>query len=695
MQHMSLDFQPLFSLPWLGVILAPLALLVLAGLFFRQRGGFIRLLALAALALALVNPVLIDEEREPLKSVVAVVVDRSQSQDLGNRQADTDAALKKVQDELGKLPQFDVRVVEAARSGTTSTRLFQALGGILRDVPPSRVGGAILITDGQVHDIPHNAAALGFTAPLHGLITGKPGEFDRRIRFINAPRFGITTKPQQFVYTVSDEGGSSSGGGTARVQILVNGEVVSEENATLGAETKVDVTLPRAGSNIVEIKTDTLPGEVTGTNNRAVAKVDGIRENLRVLLVSGEPHNGERTWRNLLKSDTSVDLIHFTILRPPEKSDGTLQNELALIPFPTRELFMDKIEDFDLIILDRYQNPQLNIFPMIYYDFITQYVQNGGALLIAAGPEFAGEQSIAGTPLVNALPALPTGAITEKAFYPRLSDLGKRHPVTRGLEGGGQEPPQWSRWFRAIDVSQPQGEVVMNGPDNKPLLVLNRVGEGRVGMFLSDQGWLWARGFEGGGPYAALYRRIAHWLMQEPQLEEEALNASDNGNALQIRRQTLGDKPGNATVITPSGKTVEVPLKQSEPGIFSGTLETDEIGLFQVANGDLNTLAHVGPVDAPEFADSVSTVARLEPLAAETGGSVRRLHQQADQAEIETPGIIAVRETGAASGNSWIGLRETGDTALKSVHSIPLFSGFLALAAMLLVLGGMWYREGR
>ncbi|RCS25905.1 hypothetical protein DUT91_01925 [Phyllobacterium salinisoli] len=694
---MSLDFQPLFSWPWLAAILVPLALLVLAGLFFRQRGGVIRLLALLALVLALINPILIDEEREPLKSVVAVVVDRSQSQDIGNRRADADAAVKTVEEELGKLPQFDVRVVEAGRASDdddgTSTKLFQALNGAFRDVPPSRIGGAIMVTDGQIHDIPENAAALGFNAPIHGLITGTPDEFDRRIRFVQAPRFGIVGKPQQLVYTVTDEGQNPQASGAARVRILVNGNIVSEENAVIGSETPVEVTLPKAGANIVEIRTDPISGEVTETNNRAVAMIDGIRDNLKVLLVSGEPHNGERTWRNLLKADASVDLVHFTILRPPEKQDGTPINELSLIAFPTRELFVEKIEDFDLIIFDRYQHR--DVLPLLYYDYIAQYVENGGALLIAAGSEYAGNQSIARTPLLSALPALPTGEITEKAFYPRLTDMGKRHPVTRGLEGGAQEPPRWSRWFRIIDINQPQGEVIMKGADNKPLLVLNRVGEGRVGMFLSDQGWLWARGFEGGGPYAALYRRIAHWLMKEPELEEEALTASGSGRTLHIRRQTMGDNPGNATVITPTGQTVEVPLTRTEPGIFSGSLQSDVIGLFQVANGDLSTLAHVGPIDAPEFTDSISTTASLDPVARETGGSVRRLRTEAGQANVEVPSIIAVRNTAVASGNSWIGLRETGDTTLKSVNRLPLFSGFLGLAAMLLVLGSMWYREGR
>jgi len=691
---MNIDFEPFLSLPWLIGILVPLAMLILATIVFRMRGGFIRLLAAAALALALLNPLIISEERESLKSVVALVVDRSQSQELGNRRADTDAALKAVQDQLATMPQFETRVVEAAQPGENedgyATRLFGPLARTLLDVPPSRVAGAIMITDGQVHDIPANKNALGFDAPVHALVTGKPDEFDRRIRFNKAPRYGISGKPMEMSFTVIDEGKSL--GSSAPVKIRVNGEAVSEEQAQVGQETPVTIELPRAGVNIVEIVTPTLPGEVTDANNRAVATVDGIRENLRVLLVSGEPHNGERTWRNLLKSDAAVDLVHFTILRPPEKQDGTPINELSLIAFPTRELFVDKVNEFDLIILDRYQHR--DVLPLLYYDYIAQYVENGGALLVAAGPEYAGDMSIARTPLYSALPAMPTGTLTEKAFYPRLTDLGKRHPVTRGLDGSDQEPPHWSRWFRTIDIGQPRGETVMSGADGKPLLVLDRVGKGRVGMFLSDQGWLWARGFEGGGPYAALYRRIAHWLMQEPELEEEALTAGGNGRTLTIHRQTMGDNPGTASVTTPSGKELQVNLTQNKPGLFDATLQTDEIGIFRIKNGDYETLAHVGPVDAPEFLDSISTPDHLKPLADATGGSVHRVHASANSS-IQVPAITAVGAGRSASGNDWIGLRETSDTQLKSVNRLPLFSGLAALAALLFIFGSMWYREGR
>ncbi|WP_136625465.1 hypothetical protein, partial [Mesorhizobium norvegicum] len=618
----SISFEPLISWPLLALALVPLALLALVGLWFRQRGSVFRFIALVALAAALFNPVFLNEEREPLKSVVALIVDRSQSQDIGDRTKQTDEALARLQQRLGRFKQFDVRVVEAGKSEAaeerTETRLFGALEGAFRDVPPSRIGGAIMITDGEVHDAPPGAP--DFNAPLHALITGNDHEKDRRIRFENAPRFGLVGKPLDMTYRVISTENET---GPVDVRVSVNGEQVAVEHATVGQAMPLQVTIPGAGRNIVELAIDREPGELTDTNNRAIALIDGIRENLRVLLVSGEPHAGERTWRNLLKSDASVDLVHFTILRPPEKQDGTPINELSLIAFPTRELFVEKIKDFDLIIFDRYQHR--DVLPILYYDYISEYVEKGGALLIAAGPEYAGESSIARTPLMAALPAMPTGEVVDKAFYPRITELGQRHPVTRGLDGSATEPPHWSRWFRTIGVQNPEGEVVMKGADNRPLLLLDRKGEGRVGMLLSDQGWLWARGFEGGGPHVQLYRRIAHWLMKEPELEEERLTADGRGMVLEIRRQTMADDPGPSQIITPSGKTLTVKLDKSEPGVFLGSVETSEIGLYQVANGDLTALAHVGPVNAPEFADVISTENRLKAPAEATGGSVRRL----------------------------------------------------------------------
>lgn len=691
----SLSFDPLLNWPALAMITLALAAALSWSLIKRTRGFLLRILAAAALIAAIANPALLSEQRGPLKSTVAIIVDESQSQRYGERQTQTEQALKQLKVKIERFDNFDVRVISASKAGDDgsqkSTRVFASINEAFQDVPPARIAGAILLTDGQVHDVPTNPEkTLGFDAPVHVLLSGKPDEFDRVVSFIETPKFGITNKPIRFVLRVQDDGLSATGSPIG-VRVLLNGEQVNRLTVASGQNNNLDIEITRAGNNIIEVIADPLNGEVSTTNNSAVATIDGIRENLRVLLVSGEPHAGERTWRNLLKSDASVDLVHFTILRPPEKQDGTPITELSLIAFPTQELFEEKISEFDLIIFDRYQHR--NVLPYDYYDNIAKYVENGGALLLAAGPEYAGVLSIANTPLASALPALPTGGIEETAFFPRLTDVGKRHPVTRGLEGSNTEPPQWSRWFRLIGVDNPQGNVVMQGSNEQPLLVLNRKGKGRVGMLLSDQGWLWARGFEGGGPHVSLYRRTAHWLMAEPELEEEALNASGSGNILEVTRQTMGDTAQDATIVSPTGISSILKLSLSEPGLYRGQLKTNEIGLFKVTNGELNALAHVGPIDAPEFKSIVSTSASLLPVTTATRGAMRRL--VGTNGTLSVPDIVAVSQTGVASGTNWIGLRRTGETELLGVNRLPLFNGLLGLALLIATVAGAWWREGR
>ena len=646
----SIAFDPFFSWPVLAALGIPAAILALVLLAARTHGALVRILAIAALILALANPVMLREERDPMKSVVSLVVDRSQSQSIGDRTAQADKVEAALKESLARFPQFEVRTVEARSSGTPSddatTALFGALATSLQDVAPGRVAGAIMVTDGQVHDIPDAAARLGFDAPVHALVTGHEDEFDRRIEITNSPRFGLVDEEQRLTYRVIEEG---SGAGTTPVpvQVFLNGDLVSREQATPGADETVPFSLPRAGKNIIELSVARDEREITGVNNKAIAVVDGIRENLRVLLVSGEPHAGERTWRNLLKSDATVDLVHFTILRPPEKQDGTPIDELSLIAFPTRELFVEKINDFDLIIFDRYQ--ERGVLPSLYFDYIAQYVENGGAMLIASGPEYAGNESIAQTPLQWILPALPTGQIEDKAFYPQVSELGQKHPVTRNLPGSNAEPPDWSPWFRSIDVGETKGETVMTGPDDKPLLVLDRAGEGRIALLLSDQEWLWSRGFEGGGPHVALFRRVAHWLMKEPELDEESLEAEARGSDLVVTRQTIGDDPGPATVITPSGRAENLPLANVSPGLWEGVLKTDEMGLFQAANGDLRALGTVGPVNPREYREAISTTTKLEPMSEATRGSARRIGTEGSS-EVTVPRIVPI--SGRADGSA-------------------------------------------
>lgn len=685
----GLAFDPFIPLTLLIGLAAVAAILAALLLFSRTRGAVFRALALAAGLAALSNPSLTREERAPLSSVVAVVVDKSASQDFGDRTAQTEAARAAVTERLGRIPGIEVRTLEAsARDGETDgTRLFAALSAGLSDVPPERVSGAILITDGRVHDAPPDASGLGFSAPVHSLITGRAGERDRRVNLEKAPRFGIVGQRQSLTFRVTDEGAPAG----ARVPVTVrrDGEVIARPIVTAGQNVTIDVDIAHAGPNIVEIEAPGLEGELTPINNRTAVSIDGVRDKLRVLLVSGEPNVGERTWRNLLKSDANVDLVHFTILRPPEKQDGTPINELSLIAFPTRELFQTKIRDFDLIIFDRYS--QQGVLPQIYFDNIVRYVRAGGAVLVAAGTDYVEPGSLYNTPLEEILPGIPTGETTTEPYHARLTEQGKRHPVTRALPGAQANPPEWSRFFRVIDADARSGTAILSGPGEKPVLILDRVGEGRVALLLSDHFWLWARGYEGGGPYIDLLRRLSHWLMKEPDLEEERLKLSTAGRDLVIERQTMGESVPPARITPPTGPERTVTLAQVEPGLWRGTTPADQLGLWRAANGTLNALVNIGPLNPKEFSEVTSTRDVLAPVAAATAGGIWRLSDLSGS----VPRIVPVTSGDRLSGDDWMGLRTRDVSVVTGIGLFPVFAGLSGLMLLLGLLTLSWVREGR
>ena len=687
--NLGVSFAPLIPdyAVWtaFAVALVISALLVLA----HSRGAPVRAAALALLVLALANPSLTREDREAIPSVAAVVVDKSPSQNFGDRAREAEAARQAIADRLKRIAGLEVRVVEASQADGEhdGTRLFTALSAALADVPPDRVAGAILITDGRVHDVPADAAALGFAAPVHALITGRKDERDRRVVLFSAPRFGIVGQSQTISFQIEDQGARS---GPARVELRRDGELLESRAVNSGQIVRVEVPIPHAGQNIVEIEASPLDGELTPVNNRAVVSIDGVRDKLRVLLVSGEPHAGERTWRNLLKSDASVDLVHFTILRPPEKQDGTPINELSLIAFPTRELFQQKINEFQLIIFDRYARQ--GVLPLIYFENIAKYVRDGGAVLVAAGPDYASPTSVWRTPLDVILPAEPSGEVTEQPYRAQLTELGKRHPVTRGLEGADSDPPHWSRWFRLVDTRRTTGTNIMQGADGKPLLLLAREGEGRVALLLSDHIWLWARGYEGGGPHLDLLRRLSHWLMKQPDLEEEALRLIVRGRDLTVQRQTMAETVGEVTLTSPSGATRTLTLSPVEPGVWRTSLSANELGLWRASDGQLTALTNVGPANPREFAEVTSTLDVLRPLANATGGEVRRLD---DGAGLVLPRTVAVRTGTVYNGDDWIGLNMRDVSVVRGIGVLPIFSGMLGLLLLIGSLALTWVREGR
>jgi uncharacterized membrane protein len=696
----ALRFDPLLPV-WLLSALGVLALLAVApALWRRARGVLWRIAGFAVILLWLAGPRLVQETRETLPDVGLLVVDQTAPMQIGDRTRLANAAAAAIQAQAAKLRDLELRTITVPERGDAGDRLFGAVDQALADIPRSRFAGTIAITDGQIHDIPANPPD---GAPLNVLIPAKGEETDRRLRIVEAPGYGLVGHSVTLRVVVEDLGVTHSllsGPGTAHLTIRHDGEPPTVESVPVGREQQIEVPITRAGPTVVELSADALPGEVSALNNRAVVEINGVRDRLRVLLISGEPHPGERTWRRLLKADPSVDLVHFTILRPPEKDDLTPLNELALIAFPVRELFVDKLSEFDLIILDRFQNRGL--LPLAYIANIARYIRDGGALLLSAGPEFSGTTSLAATPLGAVLPAAPANrdAVVDEPFRPMITPLGARHPVTEGLTGAnvpGQpgSEPTWGSWYRRIEPIDVHGEVLMQAPDGAPLLVVDRVGKGRSALLLSDQIWLWSRGHQGGGPQAELLRRIAHWLMQEPELEENALTAKVAAGKLTIERRSLEPATSADAVVTdPDGSTRTVKLTDTAPGRAGATLAATTPGVWQVTSDGITAYAAAGAANPLELSDLRATATLVSKLVHLSGGGIHWLDSGKPGAPPDVPELRRTEPDSAASGGSWVSLERRHDHIVTGITALALMPAWVALPLMLglLVLG--WRREG-
>ncbi len=695
----GIDFAPVLPV-WLIAALAVLAALALApALFRRARGAALRGLTFALLLLALANPRLVEETRETRPDIALLVVDRSDSARIGNRAQQIEASRAGIEARMAKLPDLELRTVEVPEGGNQGTRLFTATERALADIPRARLAGVIALTDGQVHDTP---AAAPVEAPVHALLPGRPGETDRRLRLVEAPGFGIVGRAVELRVAVEDLGVPDAAG-AARLSIRRDGAPPRVESVPIGREHRISIPIERGGPTVVELAAEARPGEVSELNNRAVVTITGVRDRLRVLLVSGEPHAGERTWRRLLKADPGVDLVHFTILRPPEKDDLTPLNELALIAFPVRELFQVKLREFDLVVFDRFANR--GILPPAYLRNIADYVRGGGALLMSVGPEFAGPTSLANTPLGAVLPARPAAgagrsAVAEGAFRPSVTAVGARHPVTEGLTGANPDErheASWGRWYRSLRVDQRGGTAVMDAADGAPLMLLDRVGEGRVALLLSDHIWLWSRGHDGGGPQAELLRRAAHWLMREPELEEEDLTARIEGGQLSIERRSVeAGPPPEVTVTAPDGSTQRRSLEAGPGGHASARMPAEQPGVWQVSDGKRSAFAAAAAANPPEVADLRADPARMAPVLAATGGAARWLGNAAEPSLPELRRVGPGRDAhGGDAQSGWIGLRRNGDHTVTGIAAMPLLPPWLALPLVLGLAVVAWRREGR
>lgn len=682
MSHLTfIPLIPLWAIESAAIIVLGLGAYAI---FRRVPGSVARVLALLLVLIWLSGPRLSRPVFAPSPQDVLLVIDHSPSMALHDRLGSAERIASHLQQSAHAVPGLTLHTLTVQRGDGHGTHLFDAIDQA--DLPPGRFSGAIIVTDGMVHDAPASLPGIfrrnGTTLPLHVLLTGKGEETDRRLRILQAPPYALVGKDATIRAVVDDLGASDK----QPVTITLNqGDGPPRRIEALSGE-PVDIMVPvhRPGEMIVTLAADPLPGEVSARNNNALVRINGVRDRLKVLLVSGTPNQGERVWRRLLKADPSVDLVHFTILRPPDKDDGTPLSDLALIPFPIKELFQDRIKQFDLIILDGFHNA--GILPQDYLSNIADYVREGGGLLLTAGPEFTQDGTLQDTPLADVLPAhVPANGVVNERFVPELTESGKRHPVTAGL------PQPWGPWYRALASDTVHGTALLTGPEQQPLLILDKVRKGRVALLLSDQLWLWSRGEGGGGPQAELLKRLSHWLMKEPDLEENRLRVTIGDNSLRIARHSNSDHlDAPARITAPDGHVTTLTLTAEGHGLFSGSLSTGGLeGLWTVRQDGLTAVAAQATRDPIEDADLRATASILSPLATRSGGALRWMGDGTD-----TPRI---RQTqgGASSGSGWIGFPRQLVAVASSSRLTLLCPSWLALSGVLALLFLGWWREGR
>jgi len=678
----NISFYPYISYTLLYFLSFLSLIMVLIGFKYKASGNILRTILIFLILICIANPSIVSENRENIPDTVALILDLSPSQNINNRNKIAQEAYDNLKIKLQKIDNLDLRF--KIIQGKNGTNVFEPLSAMVADIPPDRVAGAIVITDGQIQDAPKNLDKYNFKAPMNFLLSGKKEEKDRRLIIESAPRFGIVGEEIEIEIKVED---ISSNVPNALVSINMNDDIKQSRSIVIGETVVLTLPLDRAGITSLNIEVEPGSEELTLQNNKSVIEINAIRERLKVMLVSGEPNMGLRSWRNLLSSDPSVDLVHFTILRPPDKQDLTPIGELSLIPFPSRELFQLNLNDFDLIIFDQYH--LRGILPQYYLKNVVEYVVNGGALLDTAGPAYAGPYSLSQSPLQNILPTEPTGEVISKVFIPSITNEGLRHPVTANLKDDSDQA-DWGPWYRMVEGLTVAGNVLLEGPENRPLLVLNRIGQGRVAQILSDQSWVWSRSENNKGPQADLLRRLVHWLMKEPELEENELSAKVENDTILITRNSLVVNNKPVSLISPSKKKIEILLDEIGNGKQIGKILSPEQGIWKLSSGGSSASIIVGNYNSSEYLDVRATDQIIKPIVYNNMGSINWINNQNN-----TPSIKHIDSSKLKKESKNIQLVKNEQYFIKNLRQTSITPWYLILFLSIILIFSAWYRESK
>ena len=621
----NLYFEPYFPIFFVVLISICFFILILSSIINKSSGIFLRLSLFILLIFLILKPGYRIEKMKNENDIVTFVIDKTKSQKISKRIEEIDIVFQKMLSELTKYKDLDILEIiidnnkvtkrygslqeiinnsvreEVINKMTNSTEIINNLENNINEYPSQRVSSVFILTDGQIHDLKSNVAFEKFDVPIYFLLIGEQKVDDRKVSIISHPEFGYLDENINIQVIANDFKSDEK----ATLELSIHNGIKLEKKIIVknNEVNNIKLKLKRHGPNFIKVSTPKRDGELSELNNSQLINISGVRKKLRVLLISGAPYMGTRVWRNFLKSDTSVELIHMTVLRPPEKNDNTPLDELSLIPFPIKELFEEKLDNFQLIIFDNFEGKK--VLTPLYFQNLIRFVDEGGAILEITGPAYNSKSSLFRTEIGRILPGIPSGKVIRKEFKPRLTNLGKKHPITDSLFKNNFE---YGSWFEMNDILEvdSDSQVLLSGLNNKPLLAVKKVNNGRVAQIYSHNIWLWSKTESNkGGPYNQLIKNLAHWLMKEPTLEENKLKLKVLNDSILIEKSFLIDPKSeklNLTIIDPDGKKYKRNLIKTE-NKYTTAFRFKKNGFYLIYDGDNEKGIFTNNQDKKEFQD--------------------------------------------------------------------------------------------
>jgi uncharacterized membrane protein len=633
--------------------------------------------SILALLAAVLRPVAIQSRGTPVGPRVVVLVDGSRSIDLpglvGTRRQTAATALAELDKRGAELRQAlyafgdgpPVATALAAGAFTAPPMPYSDLTTALEAVaksPDERPSAIVVLSDGRL-DRPAEAGAKEATVaalaslrvPVHTLALAKDAPADASIRAVKAAGAAVAHQPLSLRIELGCDGGLVCDELPVTVRELrAEGEPTRLAQGTAKvvdgkATLELSVTLDRAGPRVLEVAAQMPKGDTIADNDRRLITIDVARERVRILHVAGRPTYDVRALRTWLKSDASVDVVAFFILRTPSDEVNADQDELALIPFPVDELFSEHLSSFDAVVLQDFNARPYGLSK--YLGKLADYVTKGGGLIMVGGPDAFVPGHYAGTELARVLPielseTVGSGGVDLAPFVPRVSRAGAGAPVLQPLRALlGESLPEMPGTNLVGDARE-GATVILEHPSLKtpsgarmPVLALGEHEGGRtIALTVDGSHRLSFSAFAAGAAgraHGAFWDAMLGWLMRDPRFEPAAIELPMGciaGEETKLRLRSVAGDKGKATVVLRRLGSSEVVREVATE--LDGLSEATIVSIGRLDPGGYSASLALGEGSqkthrdfacergGSEWADSRPDLERLRAIADATGGKM-------------------------------------------------------------------------